>query len=100
MVVHGFTVDEDGKKMSKSVGNVVDPHVVVNGGKVHVYFVFLTSMFRLISRMHSVVVRDQIVLHLQYKYNVCFLDFDIKIPKPYCYFVEQRTFFLKHLIIK
>jgi len=27
-------VDEDGKKMSKSLGNVVDPDVVVNGGKV------------------------------------------------------------------
>jgi len=27
-------MDEDGKKMSKSLGNVVDPDVVVNGGKV------------------------------------------------------------------
>ena len=27
-------MDEDGKKMSKSLGNVVDPGVVVNGGKV------------------------------------------------------------------
>jgi len=34
LVVHGFVVDEDGKKMSKSLGNVVDPAVVVNGGKV------------------------------------------------------------------
>lgn len=34
LVVHGFTVDEEGKKMSKSLGNVVDPHIVINGSKV------------------------------------------------------------------
>ncbi|XP_060070569.1 isoleucine--tRNA ligase, mitochondrial-like [Ylistrum balloti] len=33
LVVHGFAVDEDGKKMSKSVGNVVDPEAVIYGGK-------------------------------------------------------------------
>ncbi|XP_053374897.1 isoleucine--tRNA ligase, mitochondrial-like [Mercenaria mercenaria] len=33
LVVHGFTMDEDGRKMSKSVGNVVDPDVVIHGGK-------------------------------------------------------------------
>ena len=34
LVVHGFALDEDGKKMSKSLGNVIDPDVVINGGKV------------------------------------------------------------------
>ncbi len=29
VLTHGFTVDESGKKMSKSLGNVVDPQVVV-----------------------------------------------------------------------
>lgn len=29
VLTHGFTVDEEGKKMSKSLGNVVDPQVVV-----------------------------------------------------------------------
>lgn len=31
--VHGFAVDEKGNKMSKSVGNVVDPVGVTNGSK-------------------------------------------------------------------
>lgn len=34
LVVHGFVVGEKGEKMSKSVGNVVDPDVIINGGKV------------------------------------------------------------------
>uniref|UniRef100_A0A8C4R000 isoleucine--tRNA ligase n=1 Tax=Eptatretus burgeri TaxID=7764 RepID=A0A8C4R000_EPTBU len=33
LLVHGFATSEDGQKMSKSRGNVVDPMVVVNGGK-------------------------------------------------------------------
>ncbi|XP_066451185.1 isoleucine--tRNA ligase, mitochondrial [Eleutherodactylus coqui] len=33
VVVHGFTLSEKGEKMSKSAGNVVDPDVVINGGK-------------------------------------------------------------------
>uniref|UniRef100_A0A8C2WTD2 isoleucine--tRNA ligase n=1 Tax=Cyclopterus lumpus TaxID=8103 RepID=A0A8C2WTD2_CYCLU len=33
LVVHGFAVSEKGEKMSKSLGNVVDPDVVINGGK-------------------------------------------------------------------
>ncbi|CAL4066420.1 unnamed protein product, partial [Meganyctiphanes norvegica] len=31
--VHGFTLDESGRKMSKSLGNVIDPEKVTNGGK-------------------------------------------------------------------
>ncbi|KAM3594791.1 uncharacterized protein V6R79_014306 [Siganus canaliculatus] len=33
LVVHGFAVSEKGEKMSKSLGNVVDPDVVINGAK-------------------------------------------------------------------
>jgi isoleucyl-tRNA synthetase len=33
VLTHGFTVDENGRKMSKSEGNVVDPAVVISGGK-------------------------------------------------------------------
>jgi isoleucyl-tRNA synthetase len=33
VVTHGFVVDAQGKKMSKSIGNGVDPQEVINGGK-------------------------------------------------------------------
>ncbi|QZZ23137.1 isoleucine--tRNA ligase [Leptothermofonsia sichuanensis E412] len=33
VLTHGFTLDEQGRKMSKSLGNTVDPSIVINGGK-------------------------------------------------------------------
>ena len=33
VLTHGYTVDEQGRKMSKSLGNGVDPAVVIDGGK-------------------------------------------------------------------
>lgn len=33
VLTHGFVLDEQGRKMSKSVGNVVDPQVMIAGGK-------------------------------------------------------------------
>ncbi|MGG6266808.1 isoleucine--tRNA ligase [Leptolyngbya sp. AN03gr2] len=33
VLTHGFTLDEQGRKQSKSLGNVVDPMIVINGGK-------------------------------------------------------------------
>ncbi|MFN4831588.1 MAG: class I tRNA ligase family protein, partial [Pseudanabaena sp.] len=33
VLTHGFALDEKGQKMSKSLGNIVDPTVVINGGK-------------------------------------------------------------------
>jgi isoleucyl-tRNA synthetase len=33
VLTHGFALDEQGRKMSKSLGNVVDPSVIINGGK-------------------------------------------------------------------
>ncbi|XP_038667926.1 isoleucine--tRNA ligase, mitochondrial [Scyliorhinus canicula] len=32
LIIHGFTLNETGEKMSKSLGNVVDPDVIINGG--------------------------------------------------------------------
>ncbi|NEP07335.1 MAG: class I tRNA ligase family protein, partial [Okeania sp. SIO4D6] len=33
VLTHGFVLDENGRKMSKSLGNVVDPSIVIEGGK-------------------------------------------------------------------
>lgn len=33
VLTHGFALDEQGRKMSKSLGNVVDPASIINGGK-------------------------------------------------------------------
>ncbi len=32
VLTHGFVLDENGRKMSKSLGNVVDPAIIINGG--------------------------------------------------------------------
>ena len=33
VLTHGYVLDEQGRKMSKSLGNVVDPAIVIEGGK-------------------------------------------------------------------
>ncbi|MGJ3252828.1 MAG: isoleucine--tRNA ligase [Elainellaceae cyanobacterium] len=33
VLTHGFALDEQGRKMSKSLGNIVDPAIVIEGGK-------------------------------------------------------------------
>ncbi len=33
VLTHGFTLDEEGRKQSKSLGNVIDPNIVIEGGK-------------------------------------------------------------------
>ena len=33
VITHGFVLDENGTKISKSLGNVVDPHMLIDGRK-------------------------------------------------------------------
>ena len=48
VVVHGFTLGEKGEKMSKSLGNVIDADVVINGGQVSgslkTHFIFVLRL--------------------------------------------------------
>lgn len=44
VITHGFTLDEKGKKMSKSLGNVISPITIINGGKVRNPIVVLASL--------------------------------------------------------
>ena len=32
VLTHGFALDENGRKMSKSIGNVIDPNLIIKGG--------------------------------------------------------------------
>ncbi len=32
VLTHGFALDENGRKMSKSLGNIIDPSIIINGG--------------------------------------------------------------------
>jgi len=34
LVTHGMVLDESGKKMSKSLGNIIRPETIIQGGKV------------------------------------------------------------------
>lgn len=34
VITHGMVLDENGRKMSKSLGNVISPAIVIHGGKV------------------------------------------------------------------
>jgi isoleucyl-tRNA synthetase len=37
LITHGMVLDENGKKMSKSLGNVVNPMIIIKGGMVTIH---------------------------------------------------------------
>jgi isoleucyl-tRNA synthetase len=43
VITHGFTLDEKGNKMSKSLGNVISPIAIINGGNVRNPIIILVS---------------------------------------------------------
>lgn len=34
LITHGMVLDQNGKKMSKSLGNIISPMTIIHGGKV------------------------------------------------------------------
>ena len=57
--MHGFVVDENGEKMSKSLGNVVDPKIVVDGGKVSQHVHAQLHMNHIDAKVVHVVVEQE-----------------------------------------
>jgi hypothetical protein len=51
IVTHGFTLDEHGRKMSKSLGNVIEPSQVIEGGNVS-YSLSIFGNLRRLSAIH------------------------------------------------
>jgi len=45
VVTHGFTVDENGHKMSKSLGNVIDPHKIINANGADILRLWVASVY-------------------------------------------------------
>lgn len=44
LITHGMVLDEKGKKMSKSIGNVVSPMGIINGGKVRIIYLLAVTV--------------------------------------------------------
>lgn len=57
LITHGMVLDQDGKKMSKSLGNIVSPLTIVNGGKVYDSQISLSSISLTVNRIRRKTLR-------------------------------------------
>jgi len=46
LITHGMVLDEAGKKMSKSLGNIVSPMTIIHGGKVGHHILGLCGLLK------------------------------------------------------
>jgi isoleucyl-tRNA synthetase len=46
LITHGMVLDEAGKKMSKSLGNIVSPMTIIHGGKVGHHILGMCGLLR------------------------------------------------------
>lgn len=63
LITHGMVLDEAGKKMSKSDGNIISPMTIIHGGKVRKEYsnrnVVLTYLYRIRRRIpHTVLTHS------------------------------------------
>lgn len=45
IVTHGFVLDERGRKMAKSLGNVVEPRAVIENGNGTIFIICIYKSF-------------------------------------------------------
>lgn len=54
LITHGMVLDETGKKMSKSLGNIVSPMTVIRGGKVSPRLIFYILLRNAHASLYSI----------------------------------------------
>jgi isoleucyl-tRNA synthetase len=51
LITHGMVLDQEGKKMSKSLGNIISPMVIINASPVRLFGSALPNSLRLLFRI-------------------------------------------------
>lgn len=72
LVTHGMTVDEKGRKMSKSLGNVISPMTIINGGAKKSEVAYGPEVLRLwtanVKFTEDMPISHSVLQHCQYMY--------------------------------
>lgn len=72
LVTHGMTVDEKGRKMSKSLGNVISPMTIINGGAKKSEVAYGPEVLRLwtanVKFTEDMAISHSVLKHCQYMY--------------------------------